>query len=104
MSSVDWERSQWVGAGKADGTLLSGGDWHQGVHVVKASSEHDVRARCRHAATATLDYPNAILTIRVRNRCLDDPPAWMRVDALETYSKESHGSNDYADNPFNGTD
>jgi hypothetical protein len=94
ISTVNWERSRWVDSG----------DWHQGVHVVKAGSEDDVKPRCPHAATAKVDYPNATLTIRVMNRCLDGGPAWMRVDDLETYSRESHGSNDYADNPFNATD
>jgi hypothetical protein len=56
-------------------------------------------------AKAKVDYPNATLTIRVANRRLDGNPAWMRVDDLETYSKEAaaHGTNDYSDNPFNTT-
>jgi hypothetical protein len=103
-SSVIWERGQYVGSGMVDGMYVHDGAWHQGVDVVKVNSEDAVRPQCPHAATAKIDYPNAALTIRVANRCLDGNPAWMRVEDLETYSKEtSHGTNDYSDNPFNTT-
>jgi hypothetical protein len=104
ISSVDWERAQWVGSGMVDGRFVHSGDWHQGMSVVKAGSEDDVRPRCPHAATANVDYPNDTLTIRVANRCLGGDPTWMRVDDLGTYSRESHGPDDYADNPFNATE
>jgi hypothetical protein len=105
ISSIYWERGQWVGSGMVDGKFIHSGDWYQGVSVSKAEAEDNVKPQCPHAATAKVDYPNATLTIRVANRCLDGNPAWMRVDDLETYSKEAaaHGTNDYSDNPFNTT-
>ena len=104
VSNIVWERGQWPDSGMVNGKFVHTGDWHQGVDVVKASSEDDVRPQCPHAATANVDYPNGTLTIRVANRCLDGNPDWMRVDDLATSSREPQGSNDFSDNPFNETD
>jgi hypothetical protein len=89
---VLWERGRYVDTGK----------WTQGVSVTKVDSEDSFGEPCPHAATAKADYTTD--TVSVPNRCLGRTvPPWIRLDDLASRSSPPHGSNHYADNPFNET-
>ena len=80
--TVMWERARYVGTKQ----------WIQGVSVTKTDSEDGYGDPCGHAATAQVDYPRATVTITVPNRCLGRTvPTWVRIDDLETRSKEPRG-------------
>lgn len=93
VNTVVWERGRYVDTGR----------WYQGLDVESANPEDYVRPQCPHSASAKVDYAHATVTIRVASRCLDGDPAWMRVDHLQTASREARERDDDTDNPFNTT-